>query len=652
MKKTRKKKIFLALKITAALLVVLMVLAIVFRDSLLQEAIAHISKKMAREYDSQFSVKHAEFSGLTGVSMQDIVLKPKHSDTLLSMAEVKADVSLWHLFLGDIQLTQLDARNGYLQLIKNQNGWNFKSFLPKKDTIDDGEKTNYAKLAYKLLNKGLNLVPTDLKLNNLSLRVNDQGKSATMRLNQMVLADKQLESSIEVHTNTFSQRWKIKGFADPRNKQTDLRFFNLDTGKIKVPYFDERYNLKSSFDSIRLKVTEIEMDNGELHINGSSSVRNLTVNHTKIASKDVVIKNARLDYRFVLGENFIALDSSSTATLNKIKCHPYVSYDNEFDKIYTLKVKIPKMSAQNFITSLPEGLFTHFQGMEVTGNFDYRLNLAINKDHPNKTLFDSEFNKENLEILKYGEANLTKLNGPFMYHAIINGVEQRGVMVGPSNPNYTPLSEISPYLRKCVLTTEDPSFFSHKGFIKEAFKQSIVKNIRTRKFSRGGSTISMQLIKNAFLTREKTLSRKLEEILLVYIMENNHIVSKERMLEVYFNIIEWGPNVYGIGEAAHYYFQKHPSQLTLNECLYLANIIPSPRRFMYQFNTEGNLRSFATNRDDQLIGLMMRRGLITSEDTINRLPIMVSGPARSLIKIRVDNPTEADTISTIEEFDF
>jgi len=73
------------------------------------------------------------------------------------------------------------------------------------------------------------------------------------------------------------------------------------------------------------------------------------------------------------------------------------------------------------------------------------------------------------------------------------------------------------------------------------------------------------------------LSRKLEEILLVYLMENNKIVSKERMLEVYFNIIEWGPNVYGIGEASHFYFQKRPSELTLNECLFLADIIPSPK---------------------------------------------------------------------------
>jgi membrane peptidoglycan carboxypeptidase len=86
----------------------------------------------------------------------------------------------------------------------------------------------------------------------------------------------------------------------------------------------------------------------------------------------------------------------------------------------------------------------------------------------------------------------------------------------------------------------------------------------------------MQLIKNVFLTREKTVSRKLEEILLVYILENNRIVSKERMLEVYF-IIEWGPNVYGIGEASRFYFQKSPSELTFNECLFLSNH-PKPKK--------------------------------------------------------------------------
>jgi membrane peptidoglycan carboxypeptidase len=261
--------------------------------------------------------------------------------------------------------------------------------------------------------------------------------------------------------------------------------------------------------------------------------------------------------------------------------------------------------------------------------------------------------KENLKITKYGEANLNKLNGEFVYNAIIQNVRQRSVLVGSANPNYTPLNQISPYLQKCVLTSEDPSFFSHRGFINEAFKQSILKNIRTKKFSRGASTISMQLIKNVFLTREKTASRKLEEILLVYILENNRIASKERMLEVYFNVIEWGPNVYGIGEAAHFYFQKSPSDLTLKECLFLATIVPKPRKFMWQFDNEGNLKSYAKQQQKFLSNLMLRRGILVSEDTIGQsLPLQISGIAHSLLKLKVRDSIPLDSLTVEEPFGF
>ena len=99
------------------------------------------------------------------------------------------------------------------------------------------------------------------------------------------------------------------------------------------------------------------------------------------------------------------------------------------------------------------------------------------------------------------------------------------------------------------MTSEDPSFYTNHGFIEESIRKSIATDIKEKKFKRGGSTISMQLIKNAFLSREKTLSRKIEEILIVWMIENNHIMTKDRMLEVYFNIVEWGSNIYGIGEA-------------------------------------------------------------------------------------------------------
>jgi hypothetical protein len=417
-----------------------------------------------------------------------------------------------------------------------------------------------------------------------------------------------------------------------------------------VPYLDERFGLFSSFDSIHLNVEKIEMESGELHIDGFTSIVNLTVNHPKIATKDVVVKLARFDYHLLFGEHFMAIDSSSTMQMNNVKIHPFAEYNTEEDTVYKLRIAIPKMKAQQFITSLPQGLFSHFEGMETEGNFDYKLDYKFVKNKPNQLVFESKLTKENLKIIKYGEANLSKLNSEFTYRAIDKGVLQRPIVVGSSNPNFTPLNQISPYLQKCVLTSEDPSFFSHRGFINDAFKQSILKNIRTKKFSRGASTISMQLVKNVFLTREKTLSRKLEEILLVYILENNHISSKERMLEVYFNVIEWGPNIYGIGEAANFYFNKTPENLTLKECLFLASIVPKPKKFMYEFDGEGFLKAIENKKQQYISNLMLRRGLITPEDTIGqKLPMSISGNARSFLKFKVQDSIPSDSIF-VEEF--
>ena len=650
-----KQKIYKALLILASVLVVLFLGFYIFRDSLLKQAIVKVTNKMNTEYNSTFSVKSASFDGLSGIKLTDVILVPKNADTLCHIHKIETSISLANLLIGDIQVGTLHINNGYIQLVKKGNIRNFDAFLKKdKADSDKNEKRKYATFAYRIISKLLNLVPTDMKLENLNFRIDDNGKKASIAINKLVLDNKQLETNLHVQSKDFDQRWNIKGFADPRNKKADIRFFNLDTGAIRVPYLDDRYNLKASFDSIRLNVQNIEKDGSELHIDGYTSIANLKINHPKIASKDVVIKNARFDYRFLLGDDFISIDSTSSMQLNKTKVKPYISYNTEKDTTYTLKVNIPKMKAQDFIVSLPDGLFTHFQGMEATGNFDYKLDFKFNKNNPNDLVFDSKLNKEDLRITKYGEADLNKLNGEFVYRAIIQNVLQRPILVGNANPNYTPLDQISPYLRKSVLTTEDPSFFSHRGFINEAFKQSIIKNIKTKKFSRGASTISMQLIKNVFLTREKTLSRKLEEILLVYILENNRIASKERMLEVYFNIIEWGPNVYGIGEASHFYFQKRPADLTLNECLFLATIIPKPRKFMYQFNDQGNLKDFAVKNQRFLSNLMLRRGVLVSEDTLGGLrPVYISGNARSFIRINAPDSTAipADSLGRDDEFD-
>jgi hypothetical protein len=636
---------------TAVVIGVFFVLAatgfFVFRTMLLRKALDKVTTKLEQQYKSSFQYGDAYFTGLSAVELTDVTLVPENADTLLNIGKVNASVNFWYALLGDIRLRNLEMSEGFVNLVKDGNGRNFDHFLrgSASDSVSAEQKETtrsaYGKKIYRLLARVLNTVPTHMSLQNLSLRMNDMGTEVTIHLQTLSLADKQLQSVIDVNTKTISQHWNIKGMADPRGRKSDLELFNMDTGKILIPYIDERFNIISGFDSVRINLQSMEMDGSELKIRGFVSVSNFLVNHPKIAKKDVVIEKARFDYRTVIGDDYVSLDSASSFRFNKITCTPFISFSRTPDTLYQMSVKIGKMLAQDFITSLPEGLFTHFKGMEAMGSFEYRLDFVYNENKPQNLIFESTLTKDGLQIVKYGEANLGKLNGDFVYTPVEYGRPQRSILVSASNPNYTPLDQISPYLRKCVLTTEDPSFFYHRGFIDEAFRQSIIKNIRTRKFSRGASTISMQLVKNVFLTREKTISRKLEEILLVYILENNRISSKDRMLEVYFNIIEWGPNVYGIGEASRFYFQKHPSDLTLNECLFLATIIPRPKGFMWRFGKDGNLKEFAGRQFGFLTNLMLRREVLVPEDTLTRsVPLIITGPAKGFIRL------SADTLAT------
>ena len=651
--KSKKQILFLVFKIVGVVVLLAIVFFFSFRNALLQKAIAKIDAKCQTEYECAFHVKKAKFQGLSQLELQEVSLVPQELDTLFYIKSLQTSVSIWQLFLGNIQVEKLKLEKGYLQLVKDKRGRNFDAFLKSKSSQKTNQSLDYAQLSYKILSKVLNLVPTDMKVNGFALRIDDMGNKVSFDFTKLELIQKQINALINVKTAGFFQEWKLSGFADPRDRKARLRFFNANHDTLKIPYLDQKFHLKTGFKAIHFQLDKLEMESGNLHINGLASIDHFFINHSKIAKKDVAIKNASFDYRFVLGARSIALDSTSCLQLNQIKCYPYLAYSNDDEKKYSLAIKIAQMKAQDFITSLPNGLFSHFNGMEVQGKFGYNLRFEYHEKKPNELVFESQLTPENLKILKYGQANLTKINHEFTYRAIEKGIPQRAVWVGVSNPYFTPLSKISPYLQKCVLTSEDPSFFNHRGFIVEAFKQSIAKNIRTKKFARGASTISMQLVKNVFLTREKTLSRKLEEILLVYILENNRIASKERMLEVYFNIIEWGPNVYGIGEASAYYFQKKPADLTLNECLFLATIIPKPKGFMYRFDGEKRLKPFATKQNQFLTRLLLRRGLISTTDTIGQSnPLILNGAAQFLLKQKPINPLPIDSLLINTSFDF
>lgn len=644
-----KKWITLAVKTVGVFLFIAVVGYFSLRGYFLNKAIEKVAAKLESQYATHLTVKEAGFSGLAGVQLKGISLVPEGKDTLLALDEFSLSIKFFYALMADVRVKSLSLNNGYLQLTKRNGLKNFDQFLgAKKDSLQATEQPetdkanteqlakktelNYAEVLYKLINKVLNKVPNEMQITNFSMKGVDEDVFVDFKVKELAFKDGKLGSDMEVQSNEMTQHWKLSGMAYPSEKQADLQFLRTDSGRVTIPYLPERFNLLAGFGSARLQLKNISFGEDELKINGVASIQSFMVNHPKISSKDVVLDAVDFNFDYKIGANYVSLDSTSKVNFNGFVFYPFIRWQNGPDTIYHLVVKTEKTEAQNFIQALPEGLFSHVKGMEATGSFNYRLDFIYNENHPQDMVFESTLEKENFKITKYGQANLAKLNEEFVYTPMEKGRAMRPIFVGASNPNYTPLDQISPILRKTVLTTEDPSFYWHRGFVTEAFRQSIEKNMRTGKFKRGASTISMQLIKNVFLTREKTMARKLEEILLVYILENNYISNKDRMYEVYLNIIEWGPNVYGIGEASRFYFSKSPSELTLNESMFLATIVPGPKHFMWRFNKDGSAKPYLERTYRYLANKMVSRQVILPEDTIGLTHLInLSGPARKLI---------------------
>lgn len=142
---------------------------------------------------------------------------------------------------------------------------------------------------------------------------------------------------------------------------------------------------------------------------------------------------------------------------------------------------------------------------------------------------------------------------------------------------YRPLSEISTDLQNFIVLSEDAKFFDHEGFDLNQIESSLKSNLNAQKIKRGGSTITQQLAKNLFLDKKKSYTRKLFEI--PWALQIERDLSKKQILELYLNIIEWGPGIYGAEAASRHFFDKPAKDLTLRQALYLSLIVPNPPRF-------------------------------------------------------------------------
>jgi hypothetical protein len=269
--------------------------------------------------------------------------------------------------------------------------------------------------------------------------------------------------------------------------------------------------------------------------------------------------------------------------------------------------------------------------LTVRGRWDYRLEAALDLAKPDSATFLADVLPHGLQIdSERTRLRIVGLEEPFF--ADIHLPKNRSTTrdLSPSNPMYRPLAEIDSNLVHAVLTNEDGGFFRHRGFNVAALKDAIGDNLRAGAFKRGAGTITMQLARNLYLGHERTLSRKGQEIVLAWVLEHLSGASKERLLEIYLNIIEWGPGVHGANEAARYYFGVDAGHLTIPEVLFLSAVIPSPLKWYNRLADDESLRPYVRDQMHFIGRMMIAKGWLTPEHLPPKeeLNVVIAGAAR------------------------
>jgi len=279
--------------------------------------------------------------------------------------------------------------------------------------------------------------------------------------------------------------------------------------------------------------------------------------------------------------------------------------------------------------------------MELGGRFRWRLDLTVPRYNPGGLQWNAETELRDFAVVHIDESvSPFGLNGSFVHAIRDSEVDYlRYVRIPPAqsaadgtggdgsetgtrptagpapDPTFTyiRLDEMSPWVPRAVLTAEDGDFYYHNGVNFRTMAQAAVRNLDAGGVVLGASTISMQLVKMLFLDDDRVFSRKLQEVFLVYLMEHEVPVSKDRILEIYLNIAEFGPAVFGIHDAARHYFDTSASNLTAGEATFLASILPAPKRYHWYYERGGITEGWFI-RMKSYYDIMLERDRMTPEE--------------------------------------
>ena len=268
-------------------------------------------------------------------------------------------------------------------------------------------------------------------------------------------------------------------------------------------------------------------------------------------------------------------------------------------------------------SSIPDPLLGRLRGLRLGGELSFDIGLLLNWIDPDSSDVWIDIDVSGLEVesspIRFGQL---RGDGATCLMRDSWGNSRLICLDTLANADFIVFDSLPASFEALVCCAEDASFRWHDGFSLYHIRNSIRADIEEGRLARGGSTITMQLAKNLFLGRERTFARKLQEVFLTWRIEV--YLSKDRILELYANIVELGPDVFGLQEAAGYYFGVDVRDLSVRQTAFLVSILPGPRLY-HRLAVSGSLPAYWDAYLDRLISISKDRGWLSSGIALDAL---------------------------------
>jgi len=561
-----------------------------FRNQLLAWGLERIQEK-AEHRNMRVEWKSASFCSWQEVQFENLTCYPLVDrgkvDTLLTARRLSLGLRWWTFW--NLGLSSFETQDLHINLVQDSNGRsNYQALLASNSQQESSESAQdpvsaIAETTLRYLGKA----PNHLRMMNSRLEWHSTQQNWVVMIPKALMDGENFTSQISGREK--GSLWGSFSISGQLNKR------HLMGSQLRVSPYSNKFTQVEwrkpfeswGFRSASFSVEDLEVDEDGVNLELNSEITAPFLRDVRISDTVVSVKQMKSRLFLNLNAEQIKLDSQTSIQVENLNFHCYGQYGFK-RPLYALGLHIPQTEAQRLFDALPAGLFRNMGPFAVQGELEYRFHLALDGQKPDSCqLFSRMYPSADFKVKHWGYLNPQRLNRPFTYEFYDLGRLTKQFTVGPDWEGYCLLNEVSPKLVACILKSEDPSFFQHRGFVPDAFRSSLATNYKEKRFKRGASTLSMQLVKNLFLGRRKTIARKAEEILITWLLEREHVVNKTRMMEIYLNIVEWGPGLFGAKQASQFYFGKHPLDLSWGESAFLASIIPRPKKVYYTLNDQG-----------------------------------------------------------------